>query len=120
MGGLLEKVKEEESEIEIDNISFEKEASSSEERKTNNSDQSNGLDRRRSDYPTRVLPLRPPPVTHPALAWHKTPPQCTPVRSKFSFPSSFTNVFLDDFVFLPDTKPHEEDRINPRAESAQE
>ena len=26
----------------------------------------------RSDYPIHVLPLHPPPKTHPALAWHKS------------------------------------------------
>ena len=75
---------------------------------------------RRSDYPTHVLPLRPLPMTHPALAWNKTPPQCTPVLSKFSFPPSFTNVFLDDFVFLSDTNPHGEDKSNLSGESGQE
>ena len=44
MGGILGKVKEEKSEIYVCNISFEEEASISEERKTNNSDQSTGLD----------------------------------------------------------------------------
>ncbi|XDA90748.1 hypothetical protein R6Z07F_020354 [Ovis aries] len=44
MGGLLEKVEEEETEIEIDNINLKEEASSSTERKRNHSDQPNGLD----------------------------------------------------------------------------
>ena len=75
---------------------------------------------RRSDYPTHVLPLHPPPKTRPAAAClAQTPPQCTPVLSKF-FPSSSTNVFLDDSVFLPDTKAHEEGKINPSAEPGPE
>ncbi|DAA13377.1 TPA: hypothetical protein BOS_25211 [Bos taurus] len=45
MGGIFGKVKEREPEIDIYDISFEEEASTSKERKTNNSDQSNGLDR---------------------------------------------------------------------------
>ncbi|XDB66506.1 hypothetical protein ABFV05_020122 [Capra hircus] len=44
MGGLPEKVEEEETEIEIDNINLKEEASSSTERKRNHSDQPNGLD----------------------------------------------------------------------------
>ena len=44
MGGIFGKVKEEESEIDVYDISFEEEASTSGERKTNNSDQSIGLD----------------------------------------------------------------------------
>ena len=39
-------------------------------------------------------------IPQPALAWHKSPPQCTPILSESSFPTSLNNVFLDDFVCL--------------------
>ena len=116
MGDLIEEVKEEESEIETRSVNLEEQASSAKGRKRKNSDQSNGLDSEkvRLSYscsfpssPTQDAPC-------PCLA--QTPPQGTTVLSK----SSFINVFLDDFVFLPDMKAHEEGRINPSAESGQE
>ena len=67
MGGIFGKVKEREPEIDIYDISFEEEASTSKERKTNNSDQSNGLDREKvrlpyscssSSSPTRDSPCQ--------------------------------------------------------------
>ena len=75
MGGIFGKVKEREPEIDIYDISFEEEASTSKERKTNNSDQSNGLDREKvrlpyscssSSSPTQDSPCRSLPGTNPS------------------------------------------------------
>ena len=75
MGGILGKVKEERPEIDVYDISFEEEASTSGERKTNNSDQSIGLDPEKvrlpyscssSSSPTRDSPCRSLPGTNPS------------------------------------------------------
>ena len=75
MGGILGKVKEERPEIDVYDISFEEEASTSQERKTNNSDQSIGLDPEKvrlpyscssSSSPTRDSPCRSLPGTNPS------------------------------------------------------
>ena len=75
MGGILGKVKEERPEIDVYDISFEEEASTSQERKTNNSDQSIGLDPEKvrlpyscssSSSPTRDSPC-------PCLAQNTSP-----------------------------------------------
>ena len=63
---------------------------------------------RRSDYPTHVPSLYPPPEIYPALAWQKKKKKKKPTTIlthslKCSFPTSFTNVFLYDIVFLTDT-----------------
>ena len=103
MAEVTEGVKEEESEIEIDTINLEQQASSTRGRKRCLVNPM-AWTVRRSDYPTHVPPLHPPTEIYPALAWHKALPQCTPFLSKFSLPSSFTNVFPDDFAFLPDNR----------------
>lgn len=66
---------------------------------------------RQSDYPTHVLPLRPPPRDSPCPCLEQnTSPMHT--RSLKVPPSTlFTNVFLDDFVFLPDTNLMEDKAI---------
>ena len=75
MGGIFGKVKEEDSEIDVYDISFKEEASTSQERKTNNSDQSTGLDPEKvrlpyscssSSSPTRDSPC-------PCLAQNTSP-----------------------------------------------
>ena len=98
MAEVMKEVKEEESEIEIDTINLEQQASSTRGRKRCLVNPM-AWTVRRSDYPTHVPPLHPPTEIYPALAWHKALPQCTPFLSKFSLPSSFTNVFPDDFAF---------------------
>ena len=75
MADLIKEVKEEETEIEIDAFHLQQQASSANERKTNNSDQSNGLDREKvrlpyscssSSSPTRDSPC-------PCLAQNPSP-----------------------------------------------
>ena len=119
MADLMEELKEKESEIEIVLI-WSKKSQGLKEGRERCLIRPRSWTVRRSDYLTHVSPLHPQPETYCALAWHKTPPQCTPILSKFSFPTPFTNVFLDDFVFLPDTNPQGEGKINPSAESGQE
>ena len=70
MGDLTEEVKEEESEIEIDSVNLEEQTSSARVRQRILISQM-AWTVRRSDYPTHVLSLHPPPKTHPAPAWHK-------------------------------------------------
>ena len=70
MGDLIEELKEEESEIEIDSVNLEEQTSSARARQRILISQI-AWTVRRSDYPTHVFSLHPPPKTHPAPAWHK-------------------------------------------------
>lgn len=100
MADLTEEVEEEEGgELEMHNVNLEEEASSSNQRKRKNSDGSDGLHRNKVRLPYSCSSSSCPTQDAPCPCLQQIPPQCTPILSKFSFPSSFTNVFLDDFVF---------------------
>ena len=112
-----EEVQEEEEALEIHNVNLEEEASSSNQRKRKISDD---VHKNKVRLPYSCSSSASPTQDAPCPCLAQIPPQCTHILSKFSFPSSFTNVFLDDFVFLPGIKAHEEVKLNGSADSGWE
>ena len=111
MAEVIEEVKAKSSETEIQSISLEQQASSAKGKKRKNFDQSNDKNTEKvrlpyscsfSSSPIWDLPC-------PCLAKKKKKKKTTSILThslKCSFPSSFTNVFLYDIVFLTDTREH--------------
>lgn len=91
-------------------IGMEEEACSTQKGREHIPDRSMAWTVRRRDYPTRFFLFVPYPGDSPCpCLGQNTSPMHT--RSlKVLLPTLCINVFLDDFVFLPDTNPHGEDK----------